>query len=345
MMKQFFLLILSLFSLSISAQNHEVAQSSDEDTTAMDIPVIADFSKNDTTVYTELHHKYKVNGSDTVTVHDYVNNYMLIVKDSTSNSYTIEFAPSRCDFDSEEPTMADSIAKAYWDNLDRITFMTDEYGKVTKLKDWKSVRDVTRKAYERSIDILMSSAGGKLLNRDTLIEVFTDQTETEEGVMGQLSFLEQLFGLYGKAFTEGTKDIEDEQNGYPAKIFVMASYETEELKEFYEDEEASEDDYFIATATEMKVPVKDVMGLGADVATSIMSDSVLEDPEKLKEELVAEAEGKGDVTVSLLETYGFFYNGWPKISWQKKVVEAPAYNMKEVDCVYTDWKRIRWNNY
>lgn len=341
-MRRLLFIVFTLFiTTAISAQNEAV-----EDTLAADdIPVIADFSKNDTTVYTELHHKYKINGSDTVTVHDYVNNYMLIVKDSTSSSYTIEFVPSRCDFNSEKPTLADSAAKVRWENLGRITFMTDEYGKVTKLKDWKSVRDVIRKAYEKSVDVLMNSAGGKLFNRDTFIDTFTDQTQTEEDVMGQLSFLEQLFGLYGKAFTEGTKDIEDEQDGYPAKIFVLASYETEELKEFYEDEEASEDDYFIATTTEMKIPMKDAMGVGVDVATAIMSDSVVEDPEKLKEELTAEVEGKGDFTVSLMETYGFFYNGWPKISWQKKVVEAPAYNIKEEDCVYTDWKRYRWNNY
>ncbi len=344
-MKPFFLFILSLFPIAISAQASEDEQSLDVDTVAEDIPVIAYFSKNDTTVYTELHHKFKINGSDTVTVHDYVNNYMLIVKDSTSNSYTIEFVPSRCDFDSEKPTLADSAAKARWDNLDRITFMTDEYGKVTKLKDWKAVRDITRKAYEKSVDVLMSSPGGKFLNRDTFIELFEDQTETEEGVMGQLSFLEQLFGLYGKAFSTEVKDLEESGDGYHSKISVEAFYETEEVKNYYEDEEATEDDYFVTSETVTKVPMKDAMGLGVDVATAIMSDSVVEDPEKLKEELIAETEGKGDLTVTLMETFGFFYNGWPKLSWQKKVVEAPAYNMKEVDCVFTDWKRIRWSNY
>lgn len=333
-MKRLFILLLTLLPVMAYAQDQ------DEPLDSTDIPVIAYFSVNDSTEYTETNYKCMIVGNDTTDLEYYEYKYMLTVTDTTSSGYVIEFTPLQCAFLSNQPTLRDYSAKRLWDNMGRITFYTDECGGAVNIKDWQKVRDMLLSAYAKSLGIQFDIIGDSIINRNALLGLMATKLQTEESLLNELSFTSQLFGLHGRAFSTDEKVIDELTLGYPSKLHIVAFYEDEETKKYYDDDNGSEDDYFVRSVLETSIPTKDAMNLAADVVSIFVNDDKFKDPTKMKDEIASASKEMGDMSVVVTNTLGYFSNGWPKLSYQKK--QATAANMQKVEIISTDWTKIRW---
>lgn len=337
-MKKLLLLLLTILPMTAFAQAQET-----EELDSTDIPVIAYFSKNDSTMYCESHYKCKVDGNDTIATEDYGCNYMLVVKDSTATNYEMEFIPLQCEIYSKQPTSSDFAAKKFWEGLCRIRFSTDDCGHITKIHDWQKVRDAMFNAYEQSLDVVFVVGMDSIINKKTMIDLFHSKFNTEEELIDGLTFTSQLFGLYGKAYSQEPKDFEDnliEEIGYPTKYKVVAYYEDEEAKQAFEDEQGSEDDYFVTVVSETTIPMKDAMNLAVDIASNIVTENFQKNSQAIKDEMASASEAQGNMTITVNNTWGYFYNGWPKMCLMRKI--AGIENYQNIEVVGTEWTNIKW---
>lgn len=86
-----FILNLCLASVAMTAwsQNLMLSQEESED----EIAVVGYFCKNDTMTYRQTHNKYKIQGNDTTVSESYVEEFMIVVTDSTSDGYKMKYIP------------------------------------------------------------------------------------------------------------------------------------------------------------------------------------------------------------------------------------------------------------
>ena len=93
-MKRFLLsfifnLFLAGLAMTAWSQNLMLGQEEPED----EIAVVGYFCKNDTMTYRQTHNKYKIQGNDTTVSESYVEEFMIVVTDSTSDGYKMKYIP------------------------------------------------------------------------------------------------------------------------------------------------------------------------------------------------------------------------------------------------------------
>ena len=64
-----------------------------------EIAVVGYFCKNDTMTYRQTHNKYKIHEGDTTVSESYVEEFMIVVTDSTGEGYKMKYIPQSFTFD------------------------------------------------------------------------------------------------------------------------------------------------------------------------------------------------------------------------------------------------------
>ena len=82
-------LCLACVAMTAWSQNLMLNQEEPED----EIAVVGYFCKNDTMTYRQTHNKYKIQGNDTTVSESYVEEFMIVVTDSTSDGYKMKYIP------------------------------------------------------------------------------------------------------------------------------------------------------------------------------------------------------------------------------------------------------------
>ena len=82
-------LLLAMLALTAWSQNLVLEQEEADDA----IAVVGYFCKNDTMTYRQTHNKYKIQGNDTTVSESYVEEFMIVVTDSTSDGYKMKYIP------------------------------------------------------------------------------------------------------------------------------------------------------------------------------------------------------------------------------------------------------------
>lgn len=131
---------LILFALTFLISFISFGQISLEDST---VQVIGYWDKNETQTYIITNEKYRVTGTDTTKREFVTYEVDITVKDSTANSYTIEWLYRHVDLDTENPF---SRKLAGISNNLKVLIKTDELGAVKEIVNWEQIRDEIKKS-------------------------------------------------------------------------------------------------------------------------------------------------------------------------------------------------------
>lgn len=308
-MKKFLLLITTVImaTLSTFAQADSTAVAAEEQV----INVIAYFSKNDTMTYTFTDIEEKIQGNDTIQDHCIVENFMVVVTDSTSEGYRLEI--STIDY---EVDYANDFQKQLYDQMmqlgkdTKLIVTIDEMGVVQHIENWQEIRGLNRRGIPMMFDTLYAKLPGldSIMPRRPLESFLLLQYTTEQGIMQGSSELPLLFGLHGKALTIGENKVTSTNAlGYPEEITMVVGYLKPKTEYDYEE------DYALYAQTECIVPSEDALELAKNALGMVVSDKT-HDQMFGSEGTMEEARNiLGDeMKVTLLESYEYFLNGWPK---------------------------------
>ena len=260
-------LLVCVFGLAMTAwsQNLMLSQEESED----EIAVVGYFCKNDTMTYRQTHNKYKIQGNDTTVSESYVEEFMIVVTDSTSDGYKMKYIPlsfTLHDADTVTSLMTNAMSQLMQSVV--CEFTTDELGLLKSITNWREIRDQLKKGVKATCDTLYATIPDmdSIMPRKSLENILLLHFSTEEGIRNSYEELENLFGLHGSTFDLGDKEVDTEEQGYPQHISARIGYTT------IEDEEDDFDgDYAISTLSTTTIPVEDVMDLGFGALSMIVS--------------------------------------------------------------------------
>ena len=321
-----FILNLCLASVAMTAwsQNLMLSQEEPED----EIAVVGYFCKNDTMTYRQTHNKYKIQGNDTTVSESYVEEFMIVVTDSTSDGYKMKYIPLSFTLHDADTVMCE--------------FTTDELGLLKSIANWREIRDQLKKGVKATCDTLYATIPDmdSIMPRKSLENILLLHFSTEEGIRSSYEELENLFGLHGSTFDLGDKEVDTEEQGYPQHISARIGYTT------IEDEEDDFDgDYAISTRSTTTIPVEDVMDLGFGALSMIVSDMANDSLEAVRDQIVDSlkiAKPNG-AEVIVKEYYGFFLNGWPKEYYFEKAFDLGF--GQNIETRYIEWISRNWHIY
>ena len=336
--KQVFLsLLLSFVSFTMSyAQNQNLAQVQEDST----INVISYFCKNDTMDYRMESVKQKIQGNDTTLRHYIKEDFRLIVRDSTSNGYKLEYS-SLGNYEMEGDEV-DVVSKAAFEKLaelssrQHVIFTIDELGNLQHIENWRDIK----KTMQDGIQILCDSlyANNPMLDsvmpRNRFETSLNLQYSTEQSLWNAYEELQLLFGIHGKAFTIGRHETKDD-SGYPSVTNLVVSYGS------YDDEDQIEGDYYIAAKTTQTIPAEDVVTLVKGQLSGLLSDEAVKTMQEvdLKNQLE-------DAQSTLLEAYFLFFNGWPCDMTKQNVMKmngAEHITTKHIEWLSRHWQLVDSN--
>ena len=332
-------LCLACVAMTAWSQNLMLNQEEPED----EIAVVGYFCKNDTMTYRQTHNKYKIQGNDTTVSESYVEEFMIVVTDSTSDGYKMKYIPLSFTLHNAD-TVTSLMTNAMSQLMQSVVceFTTDEMGLLKSITNWREIRDQLKKGVTVTCDTLYATIPDmdSIMPRKSLENILLLHFSTEEGIRNSYEELENLFGLHGSTFDLGDKEVDTEEQGYPQHISARVGYTT------IEDEEDDFDgDYAISTLSTTTIPVEDVMDLGFGALSMIVSDMANDSLEAVRDQIVDSlkiAKPNG-AEVIVKEYYGFFLNGWPKEYYFEKAVDLGF--GKNIDTRYIEWISRHWNIY
>jgi len=331
-----FIAVLISYTLTIQAQISSL-QESQEDSV---INVIAYFCKGDTMKYTYTDAVYKITQKDTITSSYYTRDCMIVVTDSTSKGYTMEFTPldiklaNDSSAESFETKMNVTILKAF--NNIKVKFHTDEFGTIEAIDNWHEVRDLFLKGIKQAFDDFYADNSGidSFLPRKRFESLVKLNVNNEAKVRECIEELPLLFNCHGNQFKLGTITKTDTTSSlYPTQIKAIATY--------MDDEEGTNGDYEISCSSITCIPPKETAQLMSTVFQNLFSGELAEKGEAFVRDSLATYFKNDSMKVEQLEQYDLFDNGWPAhmqtmktagVSFQKKV------EYKSIQWYYRSWK-------
>ena len=336
-----FILNLCLASVAMTAwsQNLMLSQEESED----EIAVVGYFCKNDTMTYRQTHNKYKIQGNDTTVSESYVEEFMIVVTDSTSDGYKMKYIPlsfTLQDADTVTSLMTNAMSQLMQSVV--CEFTTDELGQLKSITNWREIRDKLKKGVKATCDTLYSTIPDldSIMPRKSLENVLLLHFSTEEGIRDSYEELNSLFGLHGSVFDVGDKELDSEENGYPQHILARIGYTIAE-----DEENDFEGDYAISTQSTTTIPVEDVMDLSFGALSMLVSDMASDSLDAVRDQIVDSlriAKPNG-AEIILTEYYGFFVNGWPKEYYYEKAADLGIGQNIETRSI--EWISRHWNIY
>jgi hypothetical protein len=321
------------------SQNLMLSQEEPEDV----IEVVGYFFKNDTITYRQTHNKYKIQENDTTVSESYVEEFMIVVTDSTSDGYKMKYVPlsfTLLDADTVSDLMTNAMSRLMQSVV--CEFTTDEFGSIKSITNWREIRDQLKKGVKVTCDTLYATIPDldSIMPRKSLENILLLNFSTEEGIRDSYEELESLFGLHGSTFDLVDKEVDTEEQGYPQHISVRIGYTA------IEDEENDYDgDYAISTQSTTTIPVEDLMDLGLGALSMIVSDMANDSIEAIRNQIVDSlkiAKPNG-AEIIVKEYYGFFMNGWPKEYYFEKAVDLGF--GQNIETRYIEWISRNWYFY
>ena len=322
------LLLAMLACMTAWSQNLMLSQEEPED----EIAVVGYFCKNDTMTYRQTHNKYKIQGNDTTVSESYVEEFMIVVTDSTSDGYKMKYIPlsfTLHDADTVTSLMTNAMSQLMQSVV--CEFTTDEMG-----------RDQLKKGVKVTCDTLYTTIPDldSIMPRKSLENILLLQFSTEEGVRDSYEELDDLFGLHGSTFKIVDKEEDTEENGYPQHTSTRIGYTA------IEDEENDFDgDYALSTLSTTTIPIEDLMDVGFGVLSLIMSDMANDSLEAVRDQIVDSLKIAKPNGAELIEKeyYSFFVNGWPKEYYSEEKVDLGF--VQNIETRYIEWISRNWHIY
>lgn len=309
---------------------------SDLETQDSTIAVIAYFCKNDTMKYLRTQTELSIEDGDTVSKDDRMREeFMLIVRDSTLDGYTMEFVPLGVEYGNDAAgSVKTRLYNALSSHFKDVTavFTTNEYGTVTGLKNWKEIRDRLKVGMKAMLDTLYSASSGidSVMSRSNLEALVTLMCSSEQGVLSMYEELSTLFSLHGNVFDigESTIDDADKDSSVTTVLVGYAPY----------DEYGFDYDYNILGRTVTKFTSEETHDLLGGVLNILMTDTVAGTINKFMKDSL-----NTGMTITQLEDYHLFYNGWPCLMRTQKIVELGPRTKVTTDEI--SWTCRSWRQY
>lgn len=300
------------------------------------INVIAYFCKNDTMKYRRTKSKFTTAGNDTIKKGlKLQEEFMIIVRDSTSNGYKMELIPLKEEIDS---TSNNYPGNNYINSLGQkfknqnIIFTTDEYGMVKGIDNWKEVRDKMKENVKTIMDSIYSTNNqmDSVMPRSRFEPLVLLTYSTESGIMKAYDELSLLFSLHGQSFNIGRTDVNNlEKDSSMTTVFV--GYEPY-------DEYGFEDDYNIRGISVQKFSIDETLGLINGVSAILLEDKIADKLNKVMKDSIKEG-----CTATNLEEFFIFYNGWPCMMRTQKIIEFGR--RKDIQSDEIEWTYRSWRQY
>lgn len=319
-------LLLSILSFSMSyAQGQNLAQVQEDST----INAITYFCKNDTMDYRVEELKQKINGNDT-TLNRYIReDFRLIVRDSTSSGYKLEYSclgnreMEGDEIDFWNKTVLEKVAEL--SDKQHVIFTIDEVGNLQHIENWRDIKKTMQEGIKILCDSLYANTPklDSVMPRNRLEMSLNLQYSTEKSLWSAYEELQLLFAIHGNSYKIGRHETKDD-SGYPSVTNTVVSYGS------YDEEDKIEGDYFIAGKTTQTIPAEDVATLVTGQLSGLLSDEAVK---KMKEANVASI--VEDAHLTTLEAYFLFYNGWPCDMSKQTVVKMNG-------CEHITTKHIEW---
>lgn len=312
---------------------HTVGTAGSQDST---ISVIGWFCKNDTMKYRRTQSQYSLENGDTVKKKANVEEeFMIVVKDSTDKGYIMELIPLTVNFDDgDSDDMSKRLTGALMTHLGGLNavFTTDETGSVLGIENWKEIRDKMRGGIKLVTDSLYAALPGmdSVMPRSRFEPLMTLAYSTESGVLSAYDELSMLFSLHGKTFNIG-KTVVDETKKDSSVTVVFAGYRP------YADY-GFEEDYNIGGRTVQKFSIDETLDMVGGALGLLMDEDV---SGKLSN--VMKGSLKTGATVTYLEDYNMFYNGWPCMMRTQRIIDFGSRRTVKSDEI--EWSYRSWRNY
>lgn len=332
-MKKTLLTLLALLcTVTLGAQGMTL-QDTKEDSI---INVVAYFCKNDTTVYTSTSKKWQVADGDTTAVYRMEEKFRLVVTDSTSNGYKLEYTPISHAYEGEADGADSTLMNTLWELTKdiRAIFVTDELGTIQHLENWREIRDVIKKGITVAFDALYTDNPGmdSIMPRKRFESFMMLKFNGEASIIAAYEEMGTLFGLHGRQLNIGTTDTDD-NSSYPSHIHVTAGYED------YPDEEHAFEGDFCMTGTSVTTISNEEAG---ELMGTVMG-MLLENGVANKANQAMKGAVKGDLTVTNLEDYHYFFNGWPRLMRTQKIAKVMQFQQVEENTI--EWDEHTWHAY
>ena len=145
---------LACVAMASWSQNLMLNQEEPEDV----IEVVGYFFKNDTITYRQTHNKYKIQENDTTVSESYVEEFMIVVTDSTSDGYKMKYVPlsfTLLDADTVSDLMTNAMSRLMQSVV--CEFTTDEFGSIKSITNWRKIRDQLKKGVKVTCDTLYAT--------------------------------------------------------------------------------------------------------------------------------------------------------------------------------------------
>ena len=334
MYRSFLLFIFAMaFSATTKAQTVSAEQVSQDST----INIIAYFCKNDTLEYVYHDYKAKVEGNDTTLKHHIVSNFQLIVRDFTANGYEIEAIPLTTEVRFFQDSLMTNITQSLQEKMGDIStiFTTDEYGTIQHIKNWREIKDFSRRVLKAFCDSLYAKQPklNEIIPRARFETQMNMQYASEKAYIDNSEDLQLLFSMHGNSVKIGkTESDQVNENSYPEHTTIIAGYEkTDEDTGF-------EDDFFVEAIVKSIIPKEDVKQYVLNAVNMTVADTYADKANEEIEKLEYQ-----DATVTSYENYEYFYNGWPCDMEHSKIVEIMG--IKNIETHRAVWTSRMWSTF
>lgn len=304
------------------------------------IHVLGYFALNDTMYYTCDETEMYRAGSDTILYKSEHQDFRIVVLDSTSQGYRMEYSLINFTIDgTQSEEMLSIIDQAmHFDMHQPCIFSTSPEGELLHIDNWEEIRDNASRFIPSLIDSMFLTVSGldTLVNRDEIIELMLDRVSTEEKICESYKPVSQLFSYFGYSFKQGNTERETVNDfGFISKVRTNAGYNSPQSSSDYTG------DYSINSYTDGLLSDKaDVDAIEA-LLEAIVPEDVLAEAEESqkKDELVEQL--TSTLKVNSYENYRYFFNGWPKRAMQIVSISAGPYEKSST--IVVGLKSKNWN--
>lgn len=306
------------------------------------INVIGYFCKNDTMTYAKVSTKAKVENGDTTLTQRLEESFMLIVRDSTSNGYTMEYKPLGAKCIKAENEIMQKLYDVSCNMFNDVSaiFTTDVNGTIKDIVNWREIRDKSKAIIKVTLDSLYASTPqlDTIMPRFRFENAVTLELSTESKIKEAYDELTMLFGCHGYAFSTNQITKEGTTNGYPSISTSMFSYTVPE------EEYDAEGDYEGIKQTIVKIPFEDAFDLGFANAMQYLNEDVSSSLGDIREKTISMMKEKAEcATLTILNANAYFDNGWPKSAIVAKSTNVGI--QEQLESTIIEWDERSWYNY
>ena len=307
-MKKFtpFILIALMIASCMVSQARPSDPDENEDAVPADssVSVIAWFSKRDTLDYWIYQGEWKVNGQDTIRTMGINTKVRIVVTDSTSNGYNMDYTFLEMNADTIENAPMSNFQNVIVEKLGQkiigttIQFESDEYRSITKFNNLDQIKERAESLFKEAMNELLSMPEMKLAKAFGIdISKISKLIDINQLVDSYLQELKWLFIRHGSTYRTGKICEHNEA--------TETMYENDKCTKVGVDSENGT--YFIATQAENIVPPSNMKNILGNIVDNIMDDEELA-------ETVTNGLDSHIKLIGIVSSYfrtKFLIDGWP----------------------------------